>query len=62
MYRRKLKMLNRDKLIVFVEAYFGIFLSHEVVMLVNVPVHKTAQELGITRASIYTKCTGLSPP
>ena len=35
MYRRKLKMLNRNKLIVFVEAYFGIFLSHEVIMLVG---------------------------
>jgi len=62
MYRRKLKMLNRNKLIVFVEAYFGIFLSHEVIMLVDVPVHKTAKELGLTRTSIYTKYTGLSPP
>jgi hypothetical protein len=62
MYRRKLRMLNRNKLIVFVEAYFGIFLSHEVIMLVDVPVHKTAKELGVTRISIYTKYTGLSPP
>jgi hypothetical protein len=62
MYRRTLKMLNRNKLIVFVEAYFGIFLSHEVMMLADVPVHKTAKELGVTRASIYTKYTGLSPP
>ena len=62
MYRRKLKMLNRNKLIVFVEDNFGIFLSHEVIMLVDVPVHKTAKELGVTRASIYTKYTGLSPP
>ena len=62
MYRRKLKMLNRNKLIVFVETYFGIFLSHEVIMLLDVPVHKTAKELGVTRASIYTKYTGLSPP
>lgn len=62
MYRRKLKMLNRNKLIVFVGAYFGIFLSHEVIMLADVPVHKTAQELGVTRPSIYTKYTGRSPP
>ena len=62
MYRRKLKMLNRNKLIVFVEAYFGLFLSHEVMMLADVPVHKTAKELGVTRSSIYTKYTGLSPP
>jgi hypothetical protein len=62
MYRRKLKMLNRNKLIVFVAASFGIFLSHEVIMLVDVPVHKTAKELGVTRSSIYTKYTGLSPP
>jgi hypothetical protein len=62
MYRRKLKMLNRNKLIVFVEVYFGIFLSHEVMMLADVPVHKTAKELGVTRTSIYTKYTGLSPP
>ncbi|MBE3119083.1 MAG: transposase, partial [Candidatus Atribacteria bacterium] len=38
MYRRRLKMLNRNKLIVFVEDNFGIFLSHEVIMLVDVPV------------------------
>jgi hypothetical protein len=62
MYRRKLKMLNRNKLIIFVVTYFGIFLSHEVIVLVDVPVHKTAQELGITPASIYTKYTGLSHP
>jgi hypothetical protein len=62
MYRRKLKMLNRNKLIVFIESYFGIFLSHEVIMLVDVPVHKTAKELGVTLTSIYTKYTGLSPP
>jgi hypothetical protein len=62
MYRRKLKMLNRNKLIVFVENNFGIFLSHEVIMLVDVPVHKTAKELGVTRGSIYTKYTGLAPP
>ena len=62
MYRRKLKAFNRNKLIVFVETYFGIFLSHEVIMLLDVPVHKTAKELGVTRASIYTKYTGLSPP
>jgi len=62
MYRRRLKMLNRNKLIVFVGAYFGIFLSHEVILLVDVPVHKTAKELGVTRTSIYTKYTGLSPP
>ena len=57
-----LKCSNRNKLIVFVEAYFGIFLSHEVIMLLDVPVHKTAKELGVTRTSIYTKYTGLPPP
>jgi len=62
MYRRKLKVLNRNKLIVFVGNLFGIFLSHEVIMLLDVPVHKTAQELGVTRQSIYAKYTGLSPP
>ena len=55
MYRRRLKMLNRNKLIVFVALYFGIFLSHEVIMLVDVPVRKTAQGLRITRTSIYTQ-------
>jgi len=62
MYRRKLKMLNRNKLIVFVGAYFGIFLSHEVIILKDIPVHKIARELGITRSSIYIQYTGLSPP
>ncbi len=55
-------MLNRNKLIVFVEAYFGIFLSHELIMLVDVPVHKTAKDLRVTRTSIYTKYTGLPLP
>ena len=55
-------MLNRNKLIVFVGAYLGIFLSHEGIMLVDIPVHKTAKELGVTRSSMYTKYTGLSPP
>jgi len=36
MYRRKLKVLNRNKLIVFVGQHFGIFPSHEVFMLANV--------------------------
>jgi len=55
-------MLNRNKLIVFVGAYFGIFLSHEVIILKDIPVHKIARELGITRSSIYIQYTGLSPP
>jgi hypothetical protein len=50
------------KLFVFVGNVFEIFLSHKVMMLSNVPVHKTAQELGVTRQSIYAKSTELSPP
>jgi hypothetical protein len=60
-YRRKLKMLNRNEPIVFVGSYSGFF-SHEVIMLVDIPAHKTAKELGVTRTSVYTKYTGLSPP
>ena len=55
MYRRKLKVLNRNKLIVFVDSHFGIFPSHEVFMLANVPVHKTEEELNINREQIYAK-------
>ncbi|MGD9131984.1 MAG: transposase [Candidatus Bathyarchaeota archaeon] len=55
MYRRKLKVLNRNKLIVFVDNHFGIFLSHEVFMLANVPVHDIAEELNITREQVYAK-------
>jgi hypothetical protein len=55
MYRRKLKVLNRNKLIVFVGQHFGIFPSHEVFMLANVPVHDIARELNITREQIYAK-------
>lgn len=62
MYRRKLKALNRNKLIVFVGSVFGIFLSHEVFMLAGVPVHDAEKELKITRAQIYTHYTGLTPP
>ena len=40
----------------------GSYFSHEMIMLANVPVHKTAKELGGTRASFHTKCTGLTPP
>lgn len=55
MYRRKLKVLNRNKLIVFIGNHFGIFPSHEVFMLANVPVHDIAKELNITREQVYTK-------
>jgi hypothetical protein len=55
MYRRKLKVLNRNKLIVFVGQHFGIFPSHEVFMLANVPVHDIAKELNITREQVYAK-------
>jgi len=58
MYRRKLKVLNRNKLIVFVGQHFGIFPSHEVFMLANVPVHDTEKELNINREQIYAKYTG----
>jgi hypothetical protein len=57
MYRRKLKVLNRNKLIVFVDQHFGIFPSHEVFMLANVPVHDIAKELNITREQVYAKYT-----
>jgi hypothetical protein len=57
MYRRKLKVLNRNKLIVFVGQHFGIFPSHEVFMLANVPVHKTEEELDISREQLYAKYT-----
>ena len=59
MYRRKLKVLNRNKLIVFVDSHFGIFPSHEVFMLANIPVHKIARDLSISRAQIYSKYTGM---
>jgi len=61
MYRRKLKVLNRNKLIVFADSFFGIFPSHEVFMPADVPVHKTAEELNISRSEIYTKYIGLPP-
>jgi hypothetical protein len=55
MYRRKLKVLNRNKLIVFAKEYFGIFPSHEVFMLTNAPVRDTEKELNITRNQVYAK-------
>jgi len=57
MYRRKLKVLNRNKLIVFVGQHFGIFPSHEVFMLANVPVRDTEKELNINRDQVYAKYT-----
>jgi len=57
MYRRKLKVLNRNKLIVFVDQHFGVFPSHEVFMLANVPVRDTEKELNITREQVYAKYT-----
>ena len=57
MYRRKLKVLNRNKLIVFVDQHFGIFPSHEVFMLANVPVYDIAKELNITREQVHAKYT-----
>jgi hypothetical protein len=55
MYRRKLKVVNRNKLIVFAGEHFGIFPSHEVFMLANVPVRDTEEELGINREQVYAK-------
>jgi hypothetical protein len=57
MYRRKLKVVNRNKLIVFAGTHFGIFPSHEVFMLANVPVRDTEEELGIDREQVYAKYT-----
>jgi len=57
MYRRKLKVLNQNKLFVFVGRNFGIFPSHEVFMLANVPVHDIEKELNITCDQIYAKYT-----
>ena len=57
MYRRKLKVLNQNKLIVFVDRHFGISPSHEVFMLADVPVHDIAKELNITRDQVYAKYT-----
>ena len=57
MYRRKLKVLNRNKLIVFTGSHFGIFPSHEVFMLADVPVRETEKELNINREQIYAKYT-----
>jgi len=57
MYRRKLKVLNRNKLIVFVGQHFGIFPSHEVFMLANVPVRDIAKDLNITREQVYASYT-----
>jgi len=53
----ELKVLNRNKLIVFVGQHFGIFPSYEVLMLANVPVHKTEEDLNIDREQIYAKYT-----
>jgi hypothetical protein len=57
MYRRKLKVVNRNKLIVFAGRHFGIFPSHEVFMLADVPVRDTEEELGINREQVYAKYT-----
>jgi len=57
MYRRKLKVVNRNKLIVFAGRHFGIFPSHEVFMLADVPVRDTEEELGIDRDQVYAKYT-----
>ena len=51
------KVLNRNKLIVFANEYFGIFPSHEVFMLANVPVRDTERELNMTRDQVYAKYT-----
>ena len=39
------------------DQHFGIFPSHEVFMLANVPVHDIAKELHITRDQVYAKYT-----
>ena len=60
MYRRKLKVLNRNKLIVFIGSHFGIFPSHEVFILASIPVQKTEKEFDIDRERLYAKYTDVS--
>jgi len=55
MSRLTLKVLNWNKLIVFVGQHFGIFPSYEVFMLANVPVRDTEKELNINRDQVYAK-------
>ena len=64
MFRRKLKALKlkRNKLIVFVGLFFGIFHSHEVFMLAGVPVRDAEKDLKVSREQIYTQYTGSPPP
>lgn len=62
MYRRKLKALKRNKLIVFVGLFFGIFPSHEVLFLEGVPVRDAERDLKQTREQIYIQYTGTQPP
>ena len=47
----------QNKLIVFADDYFGNFPSHEVFMLVDVPIRDTEKELNITRGQVYAKYT-----
>ena len=57
MNRRKLKVPNRNKLTVFTGSHYGIFPSHEVFMLADVPVRETEKKLNINREQIYAKYT-----
>jgi len=62
-YRRELERNNRDKLIVFIGAHFGIFRSYEFALLVGITV-RDREASGETTATVLARYAGIAsqPP
>ncbi len=53
-YRRALKAMNRDNVVIFVDQYYGIFKSFEPFLLADIAVTE-AHDAGITKHSVVKK-------
>jgi len=60
-WRQELRRRNRDKLIVFVENAYGIFDTHEFMVLTRVPLRQLPPHLG-SSADVLRRYGCLSPP
>jgi len=60
-YRRQLELANRDKVIVFCGAHFGIFRNYEVLLLVGVAVRARAL-MGVSPQTVLERCRARPQP
>jgi hypothetical protein len=59
-YRRQLEAANRDKVIVFCGARFGIFRNYEVILLLGISVRERVM-MGESAETVLARCRARTP-